>query len=357
MAINLASFNICTFSSSEDRMFQKDLSKIAAIIKQSNADVVALQEVIDQKSITDLLFQLCRTCAGTHEWKGCFKKEKTHRNNREGYAVLWNERSVSLAKDDEGVDVEPEIMTRYTSLKRPPMVARFRVHKLGELGCEVCIINTHIIFNEDKYLHAKEHKNWYGAGAMRALEYSKIVKDIYPSYSNHLSTYAVIAGDYNLSGSMLALVNAAGNAKGDRLQMLSVQNEKSTIKVVDAQAHEPFANAEVESPKAEQGFFAGIYNGVLSLFGKGEQPDHVFPRGGESAMSGDAVLTDGDYVNDYDHFSFDLSRVAPYVKNARRINIPESLFPLPQHRFHAYKADVSDHVPVVTALDVKSSST
>jgi hypothetical protein len=355
MAINIASFNVCSMSVSAGRKCPKDFSTMAKVILRTHADIVALQEVVDQDSINHLVANLQRLSAGTHEWRDSFKREKTHRNNREGYAVLWNERAVSLARDKDGEPIKPEIMTRYVSLKRPPMVARFRVHKLGELDYEICVINTHIVFNEDNYLHAHEHKDWYGANAMRALEYEKIVKDIYPLFSNHLCTYTVIAGDYNLSGLFMDKVNAIGNGKGDRPQMKTVQYQKSTIKTVERTPQSDISQCANETER-KGGLFAAVYNGILSLF-SGDKDSANTPNA-KAANSDEKPhpVADGDYASNYDHFSSSVERVAGYVKKPHRLDIPASLFPLIDHRFHAYKGSISDHVPVVASLDLHTAT-
>ena len=353
MAINIASFNLYTFSSAKNRQNLKSFDKIASIINNSNADLVALQEVIDQQSVDSLLSQLHGICGVRRRWRAFFDKKKTHRNNREGYAFLWDEGVVELARDDNGDAIEPEIMTRYASLKRPPMVGRFRTVRGMEY--EICVINTHIIFKKDRYLNAQAHPEWYSARAMRALEYSKIVREIYPTFATHLNVYAVIAGDYNLSLGTLMKINELGNQKNDRPQMITVQRAETTIKVIDLYERDDDVQEPEPSSKEQQGFLFGIFNGVLSIFAKREQKKIPFQGKDRSVLCGQSLLIDGGYAHDYDHFSFDMARVAPYVRNPHRISISETMFPLPQHRFHDYKADVSDHVPIVATLDLSSS--
>lgn len=352
MGLNIASFNLYTFSSGENRLNVKSFDKIARIIIESGADIVALQEVIDQRSIDSLISELRALSGIRRRWQAFFDKKQTHRNNREGYAFLWDENIVNLPKDDYGESVVPQIMTRYTSLKRPPMVGRFCT--VSGLRYEVCVINTHIIFNKDNYLKAQNHPEWYGSGAMRALEYSKIVRDIYPVFANHSNVYSVIAGDYNLTGRMLSLVNAAGNRKNDRPQMISVQDEKTTVKVFSCDERDRKDGGLPDSSETHN-FLMGVFNGVLSLFSKERTVGQAVVPQGELILEVGRPNVDGDYVNDYDHFSFEIRRVAPYVKNPRRIAISETMFPLPNRRFHDYKTDVSDHVPVVATLDLKNS--
>ena len=259
MAINIASFNLYTFSSGENRQNLKSFDKIASIINNSNADLVALQEVIDQQSVDSLLSQLHGICGVRRRWRSFFGKKKTHRNNREGYAFLWDEGVVELVRGDNGDVIEPKIMTcyGYASLKRPPMVGRFRT--VRGMGYEVCVINTHIIFNKDSYLNAQAHPEWYSARAMRAIEYSKIVREIYPTFARHLNVYAVIAGDYNLSLGMLTKINELGNRKGDRPQMITVQGSKTTIKVIDQREQDDDVLEPESASKEHQGFLFGIF--------------------------------------------------------------------------------------------------
>lgn len=353
MALTIASFNLYTFSSSENRAFPKDYAEVADMILRTKADVIALQEVIDERALNEVLSQLNGHSSAKCEWRTYFDKKQTWRNNREGYAFIWNEKRLTLARDDDGQVILPELMTRYTSLKRPPLVGRFAPVNAWDLDIELCIINTHIIFNPDKY--QSEHSEFFGATAMRVFEYSKIAKQLYPAVGNRPRTYAVVAGDYNLKSSILAKANALFQAQGD-VDMASIQTDRSTIKVCEptddstVQNQNPDENAS----QAAKGLMA-VYNGVIRFLGLAGEEKSIRLSIGKTSQR-EAAL-DGDYANDYDHFSFSRRRVGGYLKNAHRIDIPSSLFPLPQHRFHSYKQDVSDHVPVVATLDLSSSKT
>lgn len=356
MALAIGSFNLCNFSSNENRKFPKDYSAIANAILMSGADVIALQEVINQQAIDSLLHQLRGFGGANRDWRVFFDKKQTWRNNREGYAFVWDEKRVTLAKDDDGNEVLPELVTRFTSIKRPPMVARFVTTGSGELQYELCVINTHIVFKPDGYqvLHPK----WYGSAAIRAFEYAKIVNSVYPRFSNKLCTYTIIAGDYNLNSSMLAAVNARPKLFEGQPTMISVQSDKTTIKTIDSMIDE--TSESKGSKPSEIGIFTAIYNGVMRLFKNGKSLDQSPPLLVDKHTQKDNAETrqptvDGAYVNDYDHFSFEVGRVGDYVRNAHRINAPELLFPMPSRMFHSYKEGVSDHVPIVATLDLSAS--
>lgn len=353
MALTIASFNLYTFSSSENRAFPKDYGEVADMILRTHADVIALQEVIDERALNEVLSQLNGRSRARCEWRTYFDKKQTWRNNREGYAFIWDEKRLTLARDDEGQEVQPELMTRYTSLKRPPLVGRFVPVNSWELDIELCIVNTHIIFNPDKY--QSQHPEFFGAAAMRLYEYSKIVKQLYPAVGNRPRTYAVVAGDYNLKSSKLAMANALFQSQGEA-DMVSIQTEKSTIKVCEPTDNPAIPNQEPgENATPEAKGLMAVYNGVIRFLGLSGEKESVGLSIGKSTQ--ESVALDGDYANDYDHFSFSRRRVGGYLKNAHRIDIPSSLFPLPQHRFHSYKQGVSDHVPVVATLDLSTSKT
>ena len=344
MSLTIGSFNLYNFSSNEDRKYLKDYSVVADAIIRSDADVIALQEVVDDQAIESLMVQLRGYGGANRDWKSYFDKRQTWRNNREGYAFVWDEKSVTLVRDDDNNVVLPELMTRFTSLKRPPMVARFMTTRPGELHYELCVINTHIIFKPDKY--QEQHPEWFGSAAMRAFEYTKIVDEIYPRYACHCNHYAVIAGDYNLSSSFLSCVNAREQQSSNQLKMMSVQSDKSTIKTIDPK-EDLEGEAEPEESKESKGFFSAIFNGVFRLLGNGtdeHESESLVPAAEESQV-------DGAYVNDYDHFSFEKDRVGRYVSSSHRINAPEELFPALPFKFHTYKERVSDHVPVVAKFD------
>ncbi len=190
---------------------------------------------------------------------------------------------------------------------------------------------------------------------MRVFEYSKIAKQLYPAVGNRPRTYAVVAGDYNLKSSMLAKANAVFQGQ-DGTDMSSIQTQKSTIRVCDPTHDSGVSNQDAgENAFQEAKGFMAVYNGVIRFLGLAEGEKNSALSIGKSSQEESAL--DGDYANDYDHFSFSRRRVGGYLKNAHRIDIPSSLFPLPQHRFHSYKQDVSDHVPVVATLDLSSSKT
>ncbi len=347
MALTIGSLNLCNFSSNTNRVFAKNYDVVAEVIVKSGADVLALQEIIDQQSIDNLIGKLRVSGGANREWRAFFDKKQTWRNNREGYAFLWDENCVTLAKDDDGNEVLPELMTRYTSIKRPPMVARFVTTRLGELRYELCVLNTHIIFSPDNY--QSSHPEWYGGAAMRAYEYSKIVNDIYPRFSRRFCTYAIIAGDYNLKYTMLAAVNARPKLFKGQPTMMSVQRDKTTICTLDLRS-DGQPDVRVDN-SAGLGFFPLVYNGVLRLFGN----DEAFAGAQPNSAMNQTPGNDGSYVNDYDHFSFEVGRVGDYIRNVQRIDAPELVYAGSSQMFHSYKESVSDHVPIVATLDLSAS--
>lgn len=355
MALTIGSFNLCNFSSkTKERKFPKDFDAVAEAMLKSGADVIALQEVIDQKAIDNLLDKLRGFGGANRDWRAFFDKKRTWRNNREGYAFVWDEKCVTLAKDDDGNDVLPELVTKFTSIKRPPMVARFVTTRSGELHYELCVINTHIVFDPDGY--QERHPEWYGGAAIRAFEYSKIVNSIYPRFSNKLCTYTIIAGDYNLNSRMLKNVNDRPKLFEGQPTMMSVQRDETTIKIIDSMINE---TSESGGSKLNGiGLFSVIYNGVMRLFKKDGPLDRsllVDKQAPKENLETRQPTVDGAYVNDYDHFSFEVGRVGDYVRNAHRINAPELLYPMPSRMFHSYKEGVSDHVPIVATLDLSTS--
>ena len=357
MALKIGSFNLCNFSSkTKGRKFPKDFDAVAEAILKSGADVVALQEVIDQNAIGNLLDKLRGFGGANRDWRAFFDKKQTWRNNQEGYAFVWDEKCVTFAKDDDGSEVLPELVTKFTSIKRPPMVARFVTTGSAELHYELCIINTHIIFRPDKY--QAHHPELYGGTAMRAFEYAKIANNVYPHFSNKLCTYTIIAGDYNLVSSMLDKVNARPKLSEGQPTMMSVQSDKTTVRTIELMAGNKL-EPDVSS-SGSMSFFSEIYNGVMRLFKKNESLDQlpsllVDKQAQRENVEARQPTVDGAYVNDYDHFSFEVGRVGDYVRNAHRINAPELLFPMSSRMFHSYKEKVSDHVPIVATLDLSAS--
>ena len=72
---------------------KKDLDKIANIISKEHFDIVAMQEVFDEKTMNMILQRLGR------QWQGAWAKPNSRSAQAaEGYAFIWNTDRIMLAK-------------------------------------------------------------------------------------------------------------------------------------------------------------------------------------------------------------------------------------------------------------------
>ena len=94
MGYKIGSFNMYKFQAyrSDDKI-KKDLDSIANIISTEKFDIIAMQEVFDEKPMNMILARL-----GSH-WQGAWGKPNSRSAQAaEGYAFIWNTDRIELAK-------------------------------------------------------------------------------------------------------------------------------------------------------------------------------------------------------------------------------------------------------------------
>ena len=275
----------------------KDWNLISRIIKNNNIDIIALQEIFSESPVKEL--QKCMSRYGS-SWHCRFQKRDTIRNEREGYAFLWNTKKISLLKNDDKV-FEPHIETKWSrSLIRPPYIGRFMPIGPSSPFIEIRIINTHIVFSKDKYSLQKEDD--LTSLSMRKAEYRKLSKAVFPQVAHSRSgnfrpAYTFLLGDYNLLINHCTAIDL--EPMEEKMAIRSGQHEKSTLATI--------------------------------------QPDNSIAD---------------PYANDYDHFSFS-DHEASYISKIERIDGPRIFC---GGDFEYYRKKISDHVPIVLRLNVKNAS-
>lgn len=194
MSIKIMSFNMRDFSSRGDR----DLQTIAKIITDQKYNIVAMQEVLDEKVIIDLV-SILNHLGG--KWRSSADKPlQTNKRKEEHYAFLWNETKVTLARKEEiingnrvSTEVAPRIIDDYrepdaTALARDPLFGRF--WPKGDDYSEIRLINVHI-----------KSPQYYIADRNR--EFIILSNKIYHKYCCNepgtRSIYTIMLGDYNLN--------------------------------------------------------------------------------------------------------------------------------------------------------------
>ena len=146
MSYRIASFNIQKFSRlsvkrDESGSTKKDLDTIGRIIRENNIDIIAIQEILHQNALKELLenisLQYSTECMGdnlrrgnietgsfnsnnlmndsygyrTKHWEGRWAAPNSRYggNIAEGYAFIWNRDRISLVTNSKGECFEPRI--------------------------------------------------------------------------------------------------------------------------------------------------------------------------------------------------------------------------------------------------------
>ena len=319
MDFSVGSFNLCKFSYQSDKEIKKDIKKIAEIIRESEFDIVALQEVmtpgvLDRETEVITLNGPARGLLqelGTQEWDSVWAQPKSEKTNTaEGYAVLWKKGRFRIAtgmtKTERGLKKKsawalkqfaPRIQDAYKEdkvlyagrLARDPLYVRLEaIHS----WFEVRLIDTHIMFgdNSTANIEARQHE-------------FHVLTDIYRSlsekqYRSSRTSYTILLGDYNL---------CLGQSP-------------------EVPDHVPYYDRN----KAVTQNIVTVQRQATSL--KQHQKDDDPSR----------------YANNYDHFSYDeiWFRDGHVIANCSRIDAVEFC----NNNLEEYRRTVSDHVPV--RLDV-----
>lgn len=330
MRCRIASFNIKNFSLATG----KDLNRIAAIIRDGEFDIVAMQEVLaegravsgiqlkDQrmqktameKSLIGRLGQNWDSYWGDPRTASKFYPYLGKDNRGEGYTFLWNTKKFELMN----VPNNPRIFRDYKTdfgngalrLIRDPLYGRF---KMKGTKIELRLISTHIIFGKPQDDKMKTTLDG-GAIALRKHEFNVLAGNIYNRISNYRKDvestvpYTLILGDYNLnlvsSGIGNALINDVSYFSPDGMPLVGFEQQCQIIYTVQS----------AKTTLGENNY---------------------------------------DYVNNYDHFSFD-ERTKQIVNKYARIDaVHQNIKPednTEQELFKRFFNEVSDHVPVVIEL-------
>ena len=275
-----------------EQKYKKDWNAIAHMIRQSGAVIVALQEILDDYCVERLQRQL------GGQWNFIVSDQVTIRNGgRDGYryyekyAFLWDERYVKVLHLDDPKKSGPHIETRFSSIKRPPYVARFVPNTPGALPLmEIRVINTHIAFSVDRTTQKRvpDMKDI----PMRLKEYVTIANKVFPKVAKERDgycAYTFVAGDYNLSCKHLMRLDG---------EIVPLQEDPTTLR-------RKFDSAESRR---------------------------------------------NPYLHNYDHFSASRHEM-PYVQYAMRIDGICETGKTPE----TYLKEVSDHVPIKLGFDVAAS--
>lgn len=314
MGYKLGSFNMYKFQAyrSDDKI-KKDLDNIANIISTEKFDIIAMQEVFDEKPMNMILARLGA------RWSGAWARPNSKSvQAAEGYAFIWNTDRIELAKSVTATGVrvyQPRIYKQYKidrksgqkDLVRDPFYGRF---KPRHENFEIRIINTHIMFSNGGKDEHEDDSIQLGDIAMRKNEYEILVKNILAKentwrYGNNLTAYTILMGDYNLN-----------------------LNRNWT--------HGPYLEEVVE-----------IDDGKYSYKIRTVQ-DQLTTVKNRSRLNPDEPVRG--YANNYDHFSYDENRFSELHPKVKRIDTVRKYC---EDDFERHKKEISDHVPISIEIDLK----
>ncbi len=305
-----------------DKEVKKSFENIAAIIRKENFDVIALQEVLSEQALKELLRHLGPTWEGRWEFP-----HKSASSAAEGYAFLWNSRTMGLTVNDYGKEFEPRILNQYridrksgqTELIRNPYYGRFTPRLLPKV--EFRLINVHFRFsknNELEFSAVKQRKNEFGV----------LTEAIYPKYEdkrygNNNAAYTFILGDYNLnivkfpvSDDRDPYCSLATEVEVDNKKIITVQEELTTLKKSDKMDSDD--NCKVEITNLEEEKTIGDINEL-----RGKEKNY--------------------YANNYDHFTYNANIEERVFMLNHRVEAVKKYY---ERDYEKFRNEISDHVPI-----------
>lgn len=323
MSYIIGSFNLLKMDFKSNEETKKNFDKIANIIREEKFDVIALQEVIAEIAVKEIVKRL-----GSIYWDYVFKPSTitvSKDAQREGYAFLWKKKRLHLVDADSAVEIKDEYRIKRNSsgdyvhqgsLVRPPLVVRLTPQGLlGGSNFEIRLINTHIAFNSpvnclDKYTDAY----------LRRMELKTLSEEVYrrvssKRYGTNLPAYTILMGDYNLclAGCGTPVVDEIIDITENR-KLKTVQQEKTSLKQTTTTYNTTDLNLE-----------------------------HDIDVKKENDIS--------NYSQNYDHFSYELTLDDKMRLTASRV---EALGKYYGNDLELYRKEVSDHVPIKLIMDLRT---
>ena len=357
------SFNIQKFSRVATSLTgKKDLDTIARIIRESGADIIALQEVVNKEALKELLEAIAQQYAQedqlkrgnksfdrlgrysvrtndiygyrTKHWEGRWGSPVSAFGGiaAEGYAFIWNRDRIKLVTNYEGESFEPRIETfsGKNKLVRPPFVGRFMpVNGRFELR----LINVHIAFSvparmkhEDDPLYKPDVKDQ----ELREGELKRLLDTVYTNWDKKqydvnrqdrnarpLVPYTFLLGDYNLNLQQ-------STAKGSKIP------KDLEIRI----------NGDME--------IVTVNEALTTLKQK--------PGNAEEAKKRE-IDRDANLANNYDHFSYDRVKLSRHQIDKPQVGVIyafEQYKPTDsgQTKYDQYREQVSDHLPIYLTIHI-----
>lgn len=365
MRYKILSFNIQKFSR-EAASGKKSMDVIAEIIRNSGADIIAIQEIMHKEALKALLEAIAqqyseedrmkrnkafkgigRYGARTQEiygyrtkhWEGRWAAPVTAYGGiaPEGYAFIWNRDRIKLVTNSKDEPFEPRIetFTRKNGLVRPPFIGRFMPIK-GRF--EFRLINVHIAFSvPSKMKHEDDdrYKPDLKDQELRENELRSLLDTIYPNLDRKqydvtghdknarlLVQYTFLLGDYNLN-------LPQSSAKGS--------------KIPDELAVRTSADREIKT----------VVDALTTLKLKTDDAQEIKRR---------QASRDANLANNYDHFSYDIKRLKDHDILEPDVGVVYAFDRFRpndsgQTEYDLYREKVSDHLPIFLTIDIHKRNT
>lgn len=323
MSYVIGSFNLLKMDFKSNEETKKNFDKIANIIRDEKFDVIALQEVLTEIAVKEIVKRL-----GTMYWDYVFKPSTitvSKDAQREGYAFLWKKNRLRLVNADSSVEIKEEYRIKkgrsgayvhQGSLIRPPLVVRLTPQGLlGGSNFEIRLINTHIAFSSPSSCIDQ-----YSDADLRRMELKTLSEEVYrrvssKRYGTNLPAYTILMGDYNLclAGCGTPVIEEIIDITKTR-KLKTVQHEKTSLKQTSATYNTSDLNLEHDTDIKNK-------NDI------------------------------DNYSQNYDHFSYELTLDDKMSLTVSRV---EALGKYYDNDLKLYRKEVSDHVPIKLIMDLRT---
>lgn len=343
MGYRIGSFNMRNIGfSALSESNERNLEKIAEIIREEEFDIVALQEVLSEGKAFNYSSRFQREYAkksilmelgGEQQWGFKWADAEGGDSRGEGYAFLWNKKrmrlSTALLDDGSEREFNPQMIqqVKYSNLVRKPYYARFTPQgTFASSLFEIRLICIHTYFGPNDDAFDRE---------IRANEIDTILRQIYPQiadrvYKNDYPSYTIVLGDYNAElyrewhdqlarkRKPLYIRPVVTATNWDDMKIQTVQDQLTTLR----------------HPQKENG--ENDLDVILDL-----------------RESGKSTI----YAHNYDHFSYEANERYNAIMNCTRINAVRKYYQdkqqLESHEAaERYLKEVSDHVPIMLSIEL-----
>ena len=320
-SFNIENLGLGALDTKKDQSKDRDLKKIAEIIRKENFDIVAFQEIKSEgkafwvngtSTKQGILYELGRN------WEFWPNKNENISGNTE-FAFVWRKDRVALSEGNNPCLTEYRKRGEAVELIRNPIIARFTPIHLPKM--EIRLIDVHLFFGSNKFIDIERRKK----------EFQTLIKEILNKYDDkrygdNKQSFTFAIGDYNLNLPVLIpdnrnlFASIESNTEVDGKVFKTVQYDPTTIQGKSEEDSESKVN--IQNDKKEI-----IADEVKDLLGK-----------------------EGNYwANNYDHATYNAAYDGKAMITEQRINVIAKYC---GNDFVSYQEKVSDHVPIALTIEL-----